>query len=202
MKPNILLLQEVDVNSKRSCYIDQLQWLPDHTCFNYAVCGSQWKAQFIPSDGLGRMDEGNAIYDIKHQHITQFKDEMDRINKNGGWFVAGGDLNTLPPGTDTTDFCMQDKCSQESFHGSGDDPMHKEGCNYEPEKHFLDTLYATYRCAVPDDLYKDNFFLMPQVKIKIGWSEYFGFRLATEHGIFYPTQLMRLVARKGTGGLH
>ncbi len=45
------------------------------------------------------------------------------------------------------------------------------------------------------------FFLMPQVKIKVGWGEYFGFRLATEHGIFYPTQFMRLVARKGTGGL-
>jgi len=45
------------------------------------------------------------------------------------------------------------------------------------------------------------FFLMPQVKIKVGWGEFSGFRLATEHGIFYPTQAMRLVATKGTGGL-
>jgi hypothetical protein len=45
------------------------------------------------------------------------------------------------------------------------------------------------------------FFLMPQVKVKIGWGEYSGFRLATEHGIFYPTLLMRLVATEGTGGL-
>ncbi len=45
------------------------------------------------------------------------------------------------------------------------------------------------------------FFLMPQVKIKVGWGEFSGFRLATEHGIFYPTQFMRLVATKGTGGL-
>ncbi|MDP1622706.1 MAG: hypothetical protein Q8M08_10260 [Bacteroidales bacterium] len=44
-------------------------------------------------------------------------------------------------------------------------------------------------------------FLMPQVKIKAGWGEYSGFRLATEHGIFYPTQFMRLVSSKGTGGL-
>ncbi|MEI6435418.1 MAG: endonuclease/exonuclease/phosphatase family protein [Bacteroidota bacterium] len=216
VKPDILLLQEVDINSKRSGYIDQLQWLLDNTYFNYAVCGSQWKAQFIPSDGLGRMDEENAIlsrwkisdaqriqlalrddqdkvtryfyerccmvtarieiphinnfytvnihasatatYNIKLQHITQFKDEMDRIAKNGGWFVAGGDLNTLPPGSDTTDYCMQDKCSSESFHSAGDDPMHKEGCNYDPEKHFLDTLYATYQCAVPADIYKNNQF--------------------------------------------
>ncbi|MEI6435419.1 MAG: hypothetical protein WCP32_11285 [Bacteroidota bacterium] len=44
-------------------------------------------------------------------------------------------------------------------------------------------------------------FVMPQVKIKVGWGEYSGFRLATEHGIFYPTLFMQLVARKGTGGL-
>ncbi len=42
---------------------------------------------------------------------------------------------------------------------------------------------------------------MPQVKIKAAWGEYSGFVLATEHGIFYPTQFMRLVAKKGTGGL-
>ena len=45
------------------------------------------------------------------------------------------------------------------------------------------------------------FFLMPQVKIKAGWGEYSGFRLATEHEIFYPTQFMSLVSTKGTGGL-
>jgi hypothetical protein len=44
-------------------------------------------------------------------------------------------------------------------------------------------------------------FLMPQVKIKVNWGEYSGFRLATEHGIFYPTLFMRLVSTKGTGGL-
>ena len=61
VKPDVLLLQEVDINSKRSGYIDELRWILDNTYFNYAVYGSQWKAQFIPSDGLGRMDEANAI---------------------------------------------------------------------------------------------------------------------------------------------
>ena len=97
-----------------------------------------------------------ASLDIKQQHIRQFKDELDQISSNGGWFVAGGDLNTLPPGSDTTDYCIQDKCSWESFHATGDDPMHKEGSNYDPEKHFLDTLYATYQSAVPHDLYVNN----------------------------------------------
>jgi len=214
LKPDILFLQEVDIKSKRSAYIDELQWLLDHTYFNYAVCGSQWKAQFIPSDGLGRMDEENAILsrwkisdarriqlalrtdqdkltrffyerccmvtgrieipqvnnfyvvnvhasatatlDIKQLQIQQFKAELDHISTNDGWFVAGGDLNTLPPGSDTTDYCIQDMCSWESFHNSGDDPMHKDGSNYEPEKHFLDTLYASYQCAVPLVLFQNN----------------------------------------------
>lgn len=61
VKPDILLLQEVDINSKRSVYVDQLRWILDHTYFGYAVYGYQWKAQFIPSDGLGRLQEANAI---------------------------------------------------------------------------------------------------------------------------------------------
>ncbi len=214
IKPDVLLLQEVDLNAKRSGYIDELKWIMDRTWFNYAVYGSQWRAQFIPSDGLGRMEEGNVILsrwkisdahriqlklrddqdkltryfyerccmvtgrieipgvnnfyavnihasafatdDTKQQHIVQFKDELDRINSIGGWFVAGGDLNTLPPGSDTTDYCIQDMCPDESFHASGDDPMHKEGSNYEPERHWLDSIYTTYKCAVPLADYKNN----------------------------------------------
>lgn len=216
IKPDVLLLQEVDLNSKRSCYIDELQWLLDHTYFNYAVYGSQWRSQFIPSDGLGRMDEGNVILsrwkisdaeriqlqlrgdqdkltryfyerccmvtgrieiphvdnlyivnihasafatdDTKQKHIIQFQDELDRINASGGWFLAGGDMNTLPPGSDTTDYCIQDMCPGEEFHQPGDDPMHKDGSDYTPEVHWLDTLYSNYRCAVPTEEYKNDQF--------------------------------------------
>jgi endonuclease/exonuclease/phosphatase family metal-dependent hydrolase len=59
--PDILLLQEVDVSSKRTGYVDQVQWLLDHTNFNYGVYASMWQADFIPSDGLGKVDAGNAI---------------------------------------------------------------------------------------------------------------------------------------------
>lgn len=44
-------------------------------------------------------------------------------------------------------------------------------------------------------------FLLPQIKVKVTWGHPGGFYLATEHGILYPTLFMRLVARKGTGGL-
>jgi len=61
MNPDIIFLQEVDIDSKRSVYVDQVQYILDNTDLNYAVYASQWKADYIPSDGLGQMNSGNAI---------------------------------------------------------------------------------------------------------------------------------------------
>ena len=58
---DILLLQEIDVDSKRSAYIDEVQYLLNETHLNYGVFASMWQAQVIPSDGLGRVNTGNAI---------------------------------------------------------------------------------------------------------------------------------------------
>lgn len=58
---DILLLQEIDVDSKRSVYLDEVQYLLDETHLNYGVFASMWQAQVIPSDGLGRVNTGNAI---------------------------------------------------------------------------------------------------------------------------------------------
>lgn len=61
VNPDILFLQEVDIDAKRSAYINQLQYLLDYTELNFGVYASQWKAKYIPSDGIGKMDSGNAI---------------------------------------------------------------------------------------------------------------------------------------------
>lgn len=69
VNPDLLILQEVDVNSKRSAHVDQMQWLLDHTDLNYGVYASQWKADFVPSDGIGAIDSGNGIlskYPLSH----------------------------------------------------------------------------------------------------------------------------------------
>jgi len=60
-QPDIIFLQEVDVESKRTGYIDQVQWLLNNTYFNYGSYASMWEAQFVPSDGLGRINTGTAI---------------------------------------------------------------------------------------------------------------------------------------------
>ncbi|MDP7037988.1 MAG: endonuclease/exonuclease/phosphatase family protein [Myxococcota bacterium] len=60
-QPDILLIQEIEANSKRAAYMDQVQWLLDKTYFNYAAYASQWKADFVPSDGIGKINSGSAV---------------------------------------------------------------------------------------------------------------------------------------------
>jgi endonuclease/exonuclease/phosphatase family metal-dependent hydrolase len=60
-QPDVVLLQEVDVGSKRSAYVDMVQHLLDHTHLNHGAYASQWRGDFVPSDGVGRVDSGNAI---------------------------------------------------------------------------------------------------------------------------------------------
>ena len=47
--PDIIILQEVDVLSKRTGYVDQVQYILDNTHFNYGAYASMWQAQFIPN---------------------------------------------------------------------------------------------------------------------------------------------------------
>lgn len=206
-QPDILLLQEVDVQSKRSAYIDQVQWLLDHTDLNYGAFASCWKVQYIPSDGLGRMNMGNAVLsrwpiisteriklplrgdqdaltqyfylrrnilkvridhpfledfyaldahtsafakdNTKKKHIDIFKNELDKIVASGYSFVAGGDLNTLPPGAAKTYYCLDDLCP-------GEKPEDKEGCDFTREVSWLQPMYDDYYPAIPLDEYLSN----------------------------------------------
>ncbi len=214
VKPDILFLQECDVKSKRTDYIDELQFILDHTYFNYAAYVSEWKSEFIPSDGLGRMDMGlvilspwpitdtkrlnlatrgdqsgivNYFYlhscivsgrikipgfreipllnihasafatdDTKKKHYEEFKAEMDKLDAAGEYFIAGGDLNELPPGSDSTDYCYEDMCPGESFHQPGDDPQHKAGSDYTLEAEWLRPIFTAYKCAFPLNEYLAN----------------------------------------------
>jgi endonuclease/exonuclease/phosphatase family metal-dependent hydrolase len=214
VQPDILLVQEIDIQSKRTAYIDQVQWLLDHTHFNYAAYASVWKAQVVPSDGLGRMDMGTAVFsrwpitdadriklplrgdqdaltkyfylrrnilktkialpgvdnfyalnihtsafstdDTKKKQLDIFKSELDKLAAGGYPFVAGGDLNSLPPNATVIDYCLIDKAEDESFHGPNDDPEHKEGSWYGPEITWMQDLYDAYVPAISLDEYGAN----------------------------------------------
>ena len=209
-QPDVLLLQEVDISSKRSAYVNQLQYILDHTHLNYAAYASMWNAEIIASDGLGKVDAGNAILsrweitdaeriklplrtdqdaltqyfylrrnilkakinipeldttlyavnihatafatdDTKQKHIEKYKEVLEDLDLQGFIFVTGGDLNSVPPGADPTDFCMDDICSDESFHTDADGGPHREGSyfnNFVGEPDLVQPFYASYFEAI------------------------------------------------------
>ena len=208
INPDIILFQEMDRESKRTAYIDQVQWILDHTDMNYAAYASIWKAQTIPSDGIGRIDAGNVVMskweiksaeriklplrtdqdaltqmfylrrnvlktkiavpgqedfyavnvhatafatdDTKQKHVDQFIEILDEINSDGYDFVAGGDLNSVPPGAET-DYCDEDACSGDEFHTDADGGPHLDGSyfnNFENEPTILQPLYNSYNPAI------------------------------------------------------
>ena len=199
-EPSVILLQEIDVNSKRTAYIDQVQWLLDNTHLNYGVYASQWQNQFVPSDGLGPVDSGNAILSIspltnaerislplrsdqdaitrhfylkrnilkayisasltpfwvlnihtsafsqdgtKKKQIDRLVDELDGLNMMGETFIAGGDLNEIPPGSSQTSDFQDSICQDEDFLAD----------DYDDETNWLDDLYANYYPAISLDNY-------------------------------------------------
>lgn len=207
--PDIILLQEVDIESKRTSYIDQAQWLLDNTNMNYGAYGSMWEAQVILADGFGRVNAGNLILSkwklkeaerhqlplrgdqdgltqyfylrrnvlkakvdmpgasfyavnthltafatdsTKFKHIAGFKDVLDSIEKEGYRFVAGGDLNELPPNATKLDYCLEDQCASELYH-TGSEKEHKEGAYFIPEITWLQPFYDNYKPAILLDQY-------------------------------------------------
>lgn len=203
--PDIVLLQEVDIHSKRAANVDQMQWLLDHTDLNFGAYASQWRATFIPSNGLGNIDSGNGVlsrWPIRHaerlalplikeqdpltryfylkrnilrarieipgdtplwvanihtaafahdgtkaRQIDIFKDELARLDEQGKIFIAGGDLNTVPPGSTQLEKFADSVCKVEKFMAD----------DYTDEVGILDDLYARYDAAISLERYKaDN----------------------------------------------
>jgi endonuclease/exonuclease/phosphatase family metal-dependent hydrolase len=214
IRPDVLLLQEVDLISKRSAYIDQMKYIMDRTYFGYGFYATNWKSQFIPSDGIGRMDEGNAILsvwpladaklsplplrgdvdaltkyfyvretvmsalvtmtggirfyavnthlsafstdDTKQRQLSRYITICDSLAATGLPLITGGDYNLIPPNSDIKDYCIQDACEGEHFHGNGDDPMHKEGSYFVPEITWLEAMYSKYESSLPLNVYQNN----------------------------------------------
>ena len=222
MDADIVLLQEVDVSSKRTGYMDQVKYLLDNTNLNYGCYASMWKADFIFSDGIGRVDAGNAILskyeltdaeriqlrlrtdqeelieyfylrrnivkakipaltqgskefyavdihatafatdDTKQRHIDKYVETLAKIHSSGDYFVTGGDLNSVPPGSEY-DYCLQDMCPGEKYKDENGNEIdyhsidsltggpHKEGAyfnNFVGERDILVPLYDTYDAAI------------------------------------------------------
>lgn len=61
-QPDILMAEEIEVNSKRSAYVDMVQFILDKTSLRFAAYGQTWDTRYTASEGVGRIDLGNAIF--------------------------------------------------------------------------------------------------------------------------------------------
>ena len=62
VKPDILMTEEIEINSKRSAYVDMVRGILEHTDLNYATYAETWDSRYIASEGVGRINLGNAIF--------------------------------------------------------------------------------------------------------------------------------------------
>lgn len=201
LDPDILLLQEVDVASKRAAYLDQAQALLDRTGLNYGAYASQWRADYVPSDGIGPVDSGNLILSkypivdatryalpeiesqdgitryfylrrnyldaaidvegtrvhavnihvsayaegaVKTEQIELFADHLGDLDDDGRIWVGGGDLNTLPPGSDKRSDFDDTVCENEDFIAD----------DYGDEPEQIAYLWDDWNAAIPLDVYQ------------------------------------------------
>ena len=59
--PDVLLLQEVDRDSRRTAFVDQAQYILDHSKLNYGAYAHAWRSHFVPDHGIGQMDMGVMV---------------------------------------------------------------------------------------------------------------------------------------------
>lgn len=66
-------------------------------------------------------------------------------------------------------------------------------------------VFSPLRWGVRDDvelsLHPVLALVAPHLDVTLGWGEVAGVEVATRHGLLYPTPLMRLLSREGTGGI-
>jgi endonuclease/exonuclease/phosphatase family metal-dependent hydrolase len=84
--PDILLIQEIDISSKKTAYIDEVDYILQRTKFTNAIFGTNWDVQFIPSDGLGKINDGKAIFskwEITNHKLHPFplRNDIDALTK-------------------------------------------------------------------------------------------------------------------------
>ena len=85
-----------------------------------------------------------ATDDTKQKHISGFKTILDDIVASGFNFVAGGDLNAIPPNATKTNYCFDDQCTPGDY--APDDK--KGGCDFTQEISWLNDLYGKYEPAI------------------------------------------------------
>jgi endonuclease/exonuclease/phosphatase family metal-dependent hydrolase len=88
--PDILLVEEIEVNSRRSGYVNMVQEILARTPLAWAAYVSTWRSRYIASEGLGRMDLGNAIlsrYPIRSAERIPQADRTDQDPATAAFYI-------------------------------------------------------------------------------------------------------------------
>lgn len=90
MDPDILMTEEIEVNSKRSAYVDMVRGILEHTKLNYAAYIETWNSRYVPSEGVGRINLGNAMFSkfpiSKAERIRQ-QDRTDQDPVTSNFYI-------------------------------------------------------------------------------------------------------------------
>ncbi|MFB6373133.1 MAG: endonuclease/exonuclease/phosphatase family protein, partial [Bradymonadaceae bacterium] len=201
---DVLLIQEIDVDAKRTAYIDQVQWLLDHTDYNYGAYASEQRSAGVPGGAIDRTNSGNAVLskwpitaarrialpkieeqsaltqyfyprrnildtrirvpehsdfrvlathtsafaedDTARRQIAQFADRFRTHDAADELVVAGGDLNTLPPGSE----------KRKNFEPKPDHDCEQKGSVYTDHVGWMDPMYEAATPAVGLEDYRTN----------------------------------------------
>ncbi len=81
--PDVLMTEEIEVNSRRSAYYDMVTGFLEHTNLNYGAYFATWNSRYVPSEGLGRIDLGNAIFSKYPITETLRIRQADRTDQSG-----------------------------------------------------------------------------------------------------------------------
>ncbi len=112
VQPDVLLLEEIEVGSKRSAYVDMVRWLLERGPFSHAAYFQTWQSRFIPAEGLGRMDLGNAIlsrYPIVRAERIRQPDRTDQDALTATFYIhraVGRAELALPGGQNVAAFVV------------------------------------------------------------------------------------------------
>lgn len=91
--PDVLITEEIEVDSKRSAYVDMVRYLLENTNLRYAMFASTWDARYVPSEGVGRINLGNAIHSrypiVKAERLRQ-QDRTDQDPLTSTFYLKRG----------------------------------------------------------------------------------------------------------------
>jgi endonuclease/exonuclease/phosphatase family metal-dependent hydrolase len=82
IQPDVLLTEEIEVNSRRSAYVNMVREILARTSLAWAAYVPTWRSRYIASEGLGRMDLGNAIFSRFPIRFAERIPQSDRTDQD------------------------------------------------------------------------------------------------------------------------